>query len=277
MRHAEFSLFRVFRFGGFNWAVATVSANCPSLLKLILYGLICSVCLCRPTHALDWSSTDIQYLHGGGYLLGSAERDIVTVEHASGWQYGQNYLFVDTIHHRDGQDPVSWEAYGEAYAYLSAGKIFASSFAFGSVKDIGMTFGFNAGSQPVAAPFRAYLAGGSLQFDWPVFQFLQIDLLAYRNERLASTAFQVTPSWELPFSIAGAQFRFRGFMDYIAAGGAGPAETILFQPQLLLDVGTYAGGANHFLLGFEYQYWHNKFGLAGIEESLPQALMMLRY
>lgn len=47
----------------------------------------------------------------------------MTLEHSDGWQHGQNYFFVDTTSRESHQDPVSWEAYGEAYAFLSASKI----------------------------------------------------------------------------------------------------------------------------------------------------------
>lgn len=230
-----------------------------------------------PVPALDWSNSNIQYLYGSGYILGSKSRDIITLEHSDGWRFGQNYLFVDTINHRSNADPVSVEAYGEAYSYFSAGKILGRDLAFGPIKDIGSTLGFNAGSQPDTAPFRAYLAGVSVQFNIPNFQFLQIDMLAYKNERQANTAFQLTSSWELPFNLFGLPFRFRGFTDYITAGGVGPAPTIVSQPQLLLDIGALAGYKNRFLLGCEYQYWWNKFGLRGHTESLPQTLMILRF
>ena len=239
--------------------------------SLLLLGLISS-----PSQAFEWMSNNIQYLHGSGYLLGSSSRDIITLEHSDGWKYGQNFFFIDTINHENKLDPVSWEAYGEAYSYFSASKITGQSSPISAIKDIGLTLGFNAGSQP-SRPFRAYLAGITIQTNWSIFQFLQIDVLAYKNEQRPQTTFQITPVWELPFSIGNTLFRFRGFMDYIGAGGSGPSDTILFQPQLLLDVGAFMGYKNQFLVGSEYQYWHHKFGLSTFNESLPQALIMFRF
>ena len=230
-----------------------------------------------PLAAFDWTSSSIQYLHGSGYLLGAKDRDIVTIEHSNGWQYGQNFLFIDTIHHDDNRDPTSWEAYGEAYSYFSASKITGIAFKLGPIKDWGLSLGINAGSQPSKNPFHAYLAGASLQFDLPLFKFLQVDVLAYKNANLNSTSFQITPSWELPFQLAGLPMTFRGFMDYIGAGGSGTASTVLFQPQLLLDVGDFIGHKQQLMMGVEYQYWHHKFGLENIDESLPQAIAMLRF
>jgi nucleoside-specific outer membrane channel protein Tsx len=243
--------------------------------RLIVTLFLCITSL--PLAAFDWTSSNIQYLHGSGYLLGAKDRDIVTIEHSDGWQYGQNFLFIDTIHHDDKSDAVSWEAYGEAYSYFSGSKITGLAFNFGPIKDLGLTLGINAGSQPSQTPFRAYLAGVSLQFDLPLFKFLQVDFLAYKNANLSSTSFQITPSWELPFQLAGLPMSFRGFMDYVATGGSGDASTVLFQPQLLLDVGNFIDHKNQLMLGVEYQYWHNKFGLQNLDESLPQAVAMLRF
>jgi nucleoside-specific outer membrane channel protein Tsx len=225
--------------------------------------------------ALDWTSNSLQYLHGSGYLLGAHDRDIITLEHSNGWQYGQHFLFIDTTHQHI--DTNAWEAYGEAYSYLSGGKITGMDLSIGPIKDIGITLGINAGSQPTQTPFRAYLAGASVQFNWPIFKYIQIDCLAYKNAHLGSTSFQITPSWELPFQLAGIPLSFRGFMDYIGAGGSGAAQTVLFQPQLLVDAGHFIGHTQHLLVGLEYQYWHNKFGIDTIEESLPQAVAVLRF
>jgi len=230
-----------------------------------------------PSLAFDWTSSNIQYLHGSGYLLGAKDRDIITVEHSDGWKYGQNFFFIDTTYHEENTNGYQFEAYGEIYSYLSASKITGLPIKVGPIKDIGLTLGLNAGSQPSQTPFRAYLAGASLQFDLPLFKYLQLDFLAYKNEYLNTASFQLTPSWELSLDNLGLPIVFRGFMDYISAGGAGPAWTVLFQPQILLDVGRYYGHKQQLMLGIEYQYWHNKFGLMNFDESLPQSVVIFRF
>ena len=66
--------------------------------------------------AFDWTSSNVQYLHGTAYLLGSKDRDIITVEHSDGWKYGQNFFFVDTIYHEENLNGFQFEAYGEIYS-----------------------------------------------------------------------------------------------------------------------------------------------------------------
>src|SRR5690554_2962107 len=42
-----------------------------------------------------YSSTNVQILYGQDYELGEEKRTIMTLEHASGWEYGDNFFFVD--------------------------------------------------------------------------------------------------------------------------------------------------------------------------------------
>ena len=63
--------------------------------------------------AFDWGSTDVQYLKGSGYInpfvaetskFRKFDQDIITVEHADGWKYGDNFLFVDKIFYNGKED-----------------------------------------------------------------------------------------------------------------------------------------------------------------------------
>ena len=49
---------------------------------------------------------------------------------------------------------------------------------------------------------------------------------------------------------------------------------LLAQPQLLLDLGNLWGAKDKLFAGVEYQYWHNKFGVDGVDESLPQVMLL---
>lgn len=65
-------------------------------------------------------------------------------------------------------------------------------------------------------------------------------------------------------------FLIEGFADF--AGGEGTAvANQLIVPRFLLDVGDLAGiEENTLFMGVEWQYWRNKFGVAGVTESVPQ-------
>ncbi|MBI4917852.1 MAG: hypothetical protein HY825_18580 [Acidobacteria bacterium] len=52
---------------------------------------------------------------------------------------------------------------------------------------------------------------------------------------------------------------------------------LLAQPQVLVDLGPLWGNEGQVMLGIEYQYWRNKFGIAGVTESAPQAMVLWRF
>ncbi len=71
-------------------------------------------------------------------------------------------------------------------------------------------------------------------------------------------------AWGIP--IGDSAFSFEGFVNFIAAkgndefGNPTKAETN-FDAQVMLDVGKATGGPKgRYKIGFEYQYWKNKFG-----------------
>ena len=59
----------------------------------------------------EWSSSNIQLLSGDGFHLGSSRHNTITLEHADGWRYGENFLFIDVIQRSD----IGIEVYGEWY------------------------------------------------------------------------------------------------------------------------------------------------------------------
>jgi hypothetical protein len=42
-------------------------------------------------------------------------------------------------------------------------------------------------------------------------------------------------------------------------------------------VGDLWGNSGHFYAGIEYQYWHNKYGIKGLNESVPQVLVLWKF
>jgi nucleoside-specific outer membrane channel protein Tsx len=241
----------------------------------LLPVLCCLFCLCGCAQAFEWSATDVQLLYGEGFNLGDSERATATFEHADGWRYGDNFLFVDLIHHL-GHGGAEIEAYGEWYTRFSLKKMFGWEPGLPGIRDVLPSFGFNAGSRPTARPFRAYLAGLGFDFDLPGFDYLQLGLFAYQAETVSATGVQVTPVWSVPFSLGGLRFKFRGFLDYSTGGtNAFGSWHLLTQPQLLLDVGALCGGApDTFMAGVEWWIWLNKYGIKGQNESAPQAALV---
>lgn len=241
-----------------------------------------------PAYANDnwfqWSNTEIQYLHGDGYRMPLNSNDIsqsiITFTHAHGWAYGRNFMFMDTLITEDGQ-PSQTSVYGEAYSYFSLSKISGKELSFGIFKDLNATIGFNAGENFKSARSgpRILLYGVTADLNLPGFSLLTVDFLRHNPVEPSpqGTSWQITPVWKFPFEIFGTKWSLEGFADFIGKKGPGYARNALAQPQLRLDVGDLWGHSKQLYVGIEYQYWHNKYGIKGFHESLPQALVVWKF
>ena len=81
----------------------------------------------------------------------------------------------------------------------------------------------------------------------------------------------------LPFSVGRVDVEFAGFIDFIGSRGAGTVYQVLSQPQLRIDIGKPFGRKGQLYAGIEYQYWRNKFGDDGVNESHPQLLLVWKF
>ncbi len=226
-----------------------------------------------PSYAFDWTSSNIQALYGSDFELGDSDRTTVTVEHAHGWTYGQNFFFVDIADQND----IGVEVYAEVYGYLSLTKLSGHNIGWGLVNDISLMAGLNISNKPENDHFKAYLAGISLDFTNSYFDYLQLDITAYKSDDVRHKyGLQFTPVWSYPFEIGPAKFKFRGFTDFRTSNTNGSGNFhILAQPQVLVDVGDLAGiKSNTLYMGTELSYWHNKFGIKDVEESVVQAMII---
>jgi nucleoside-specific outer membrane channel protein Tsx len=219
---------------------------------------------CARASAQDWSATNAQLLHGRGYELGPESLEILTFEHASAWKLGSNFFFFD-VTQPFGDDTA---IYGEWYTRFAWSKLGLVDEGKGMLQDVSFAGSINAGTA-----FRAYLAGVTLHLRVPGFSFVDLDVMAYDDRSDSEVTYIVTPAWELPFDVGRAAMRFRGFVDVIGAEGNRSSQ-VLAQPQLLTDLGALWGRKSRFFLGVEYQYWRNKYGNAGVDESVPQLVLL---
>ncbi|QGZ40321.1 nucleoside-specific outer membrane channel protein Tsx [Pseudoduganella flava] len=245
---------------------------------------------CGAAHAADWSDTSLSYRYGTKFAEPYNEADItkhvVNFSHVSGYKYGKNFFSIDYLI-SDENDPSavgSRSGAHEAYAVyrhtLDLGKISGANLAFGPVRGVGVTAGFDINSKTDAgynSKKRMLVAGPTLMFDVP--GFLDVSLLALHESNAPYNGFtqtatdryrykthaMLTAAWGIPFS-AGIPLSFEGFANYIGTKGknefGGPtAVEINVDMQVMYDLSAALGAAkNTFKVGVEYQYWKNKFG-----------------
>lgn len=231
--------------------------------------------------AADWSTTEIQYQYGrlnSPFAGGKADTSIVTLQHASGYSFGDVFFFVDFLNDGKTDGFNDKDAYGEFYAYFSSAKILGSKFG-GPIKDIGVVVGINYGADP---GYVGYLPGAYIDWNAPGFAFLRTQFTAVIDDSTIpqKDGWQADVSWAYPFQIRGQRFSFEGHAEYTANDRSifGPQKDwILAQPQLRWDVGyALTGRKDQFFIGTEYQYWQNKLG-TNVDESAFQALGVWRF
>ncbi|NOQ81080.1 MAG: hypothetical protein GQ548_00970 [Methylophaga sp.] len=244
------------------------------LYRFILLTMLFSVpYIVNAEPFFNWTSNNIQVLHGNHFKLGDKSRTLLTFEHADGWRYGENFFFVELIDRED----TSTEVYGEFYPRLSWSKITGQTPSLPLFKDFSLVAGINAGNLPKADPYKAYLFGAGISFNIPHMDFLTVDIQAFKAENVHTTGVQITPVWSMPFDIGSLHFLFKGYAEWQSDKATGGSSSLLTQPQLLLDVGQLFGQNNKIYAGIEYHYWHNKFGIKGLTEKVPQAMMMINF
>jgi len=219
---------------------------------------------------INYSDTSITLLHGTGFEIDPHLQTTVTIEHFSDWAFGDLFTFID-YYKFHGTD-TDW--YGEFSPRLSLGKISGYDLSFALfhsdyliVEDLLIAGTYERGEKPDLS--EAFLLG--LGFD---LKFSMLELIGYEGFRYANVNIyarkdpgsgfediQLTFAAAYPFTIGRAKFLADGFIDYVA--GLGPkAENLHFVPQVKLDIGNFWNRPDQLYLGFDYDYWSNKYGVA---------------
>lgn len=237
--------------------------------------IVCTICLClfvllssAPAVAQNWNAFNAQLLYGTGFELEREKAETLTLEWINGWAYGDNFAFVDIRPLRGNSS-----FYGEWLPRLSFSKISGKAFSAGPVEDVLLSGALEKGEG-----FANYLIGGAVDLDVPGFNFIQTNGYLRENPDLPGTTWQVTVVWNATFETGPAHWTFHGFFDWAGSEGesgtsAYEKQNFLIQPQLLLDVGRLVKRQDQLYVGIEWWYWHNKFGIPGVEESVVQAMI----
>jgi hypothetical protein len=238
-----------------------------------------------PAAAAEWSDTSIGWRHGTKFREPfnnqNITKNILNLTHVSGYKYGTNFFNVDMLM-SDDKDPSTVGGSGAQEAYVvyrntvALSKVTGKEYKYGGfVRDFGATFGFDWNTKNdvgYASKKRMLVLGPTVMFDVPGFLNMSVLILresnapvghpsryTYKSHPALSTA------WGIP--IGSSAFSFEGFLLNIASkgrdefGNQTKPETN-FDAQIMLDVGMVTGAApkGTFKVGFEYQWWKNKFG-----------------
>ena len=216
---------------------------------------------------LDWSATNIQLLQGNHYKIGDETRTIATFEHANGWKYGDFFIFADQIWQDDGQ----YSYYVEPTLRFSLSKIFDRDLSYRLLRDVLIATHI----EKAKGNKSTKLNGVAFDFNLPGFNFFKTHAFLRDNPNLSGSTYQITFAWNSSFKIKNVNFLIEGFADF-AGGEDDKRSNQLIVPRFLIDVGQIIKiKENKLWAGIEWQYWHNKLGLDGVTESVPQ--LQLKY
>ena len=239
-------------------------------------------------HAADWSDTALSERYGTSFQepdnTGKVAKHIINLTHVSGYSYGTNFFSLDMLN-SDASDPAegnkgvgAQEAYAVYRNTVDFSKFTASPLKFGVVKSLGATAGFDWNTKNNSYGSRKQMAvvGPTVMFDVPGFVNLSVLELyesQYSNFNSSTSRFNYKPhaaldlAFGIPFSIGPAKFSFEGYWDYISTkgqlepGGAASGKETHFDGRIMYDVSPWlTAKAKTFQLGFEYEFWKNKFG-----------------
>ncbi|WP_019028620.1 hypothetical protein [Colwellia piezophila] len=273
-------------------------------IRASLTALALTAALSAPMASAEiWSNTEVQLQAGGEFEHGFGQQStgtITTFQHAGGWEYGDNFFFVDHSQY-SGKNGVadSAEFYGEWYSNFSLSAMTGADVSFWGVKDVGLVAGFNYAPEVDSS---WVLPGVTFALDLPGFAFATLNVSAFMHLSGADesyyqdfnspfkiidedTSFMVDLAWAMPFKLGSTSWSFEGHLEYIDGRtqrnnfGTDELESwILFQPQVRLDVGELIGTpSNRLFAGIEYQYWKNKLGMKGVDDNTVQFLAVWRF
>lgn len=246
--------------------------------------------LSMASQAADWSDTSIGYRYGSKFAepfgTNNIHKNIFNLTHVSGYSYGTNFFNVDLLM-SDKNDPAApgsnngaQEAYVVYRHTLDLSKVTGANLSYpGVVRNLGLTAGFDWNVKDDAgynSKKRMLVAGPTVMFDVP--GFLNVSLLQLWESNAPTNEFSgtstprysydahpmLTAAWSIPVPV-GLPIAFEGFANFIAGKGKNEfgvqtAPETNIDMQLMYDVGTLWNTPKKFKVGFEYQYWKNKFG-----------------
>ena len=240
---------------------------------------------------LEWKDTSVGVRYGTSFAEPYESDDITKTifhfTHANGYKYGTNFLNIDYLLSGDddpknlGSDAGAWEVYVLYRHLLDIGKVTGQSLAFGPVRGVGLTTGFDwnhKNDTGYNSRKQMLVLGPTVMMDVP--GFLNISVLGFWESNSPYSEFTqsgvnryhydfhpaLCASWSVPIEVAGQSLSFDGYANIIASKGDdefgnGTAPETNIDMQVMYDASQWFGlDKNSLKLGIEYQFWRNKFG-----------------
>ena len=211
---------------------------------------------------LQWQDNSLTYLNGIDFKVDPPKQQTVTFEHASGWSFGDLFIFVDGIKYNTEATNGAGDGhtfYGEISPRLSLGKISGADLSFGPVKDVLLAATYEFGEDDV----DSYLLGPAVDLNIPGFDYFQLNtyLRTTDGRRDGDNVWQITPVWSYTIPVGDSDLVIDGFMDWVVDNDDSYHANLHFNPQVKYDLAKAMGWGKRFYVGVEYDYWSDKYGI----------------
>ena len=211
---------------------------------------------------LQWQDNSLTYLNGIDFKVDPPKQQTVTFEHASGWSFGDLFIFVDGIKYNTEATNGAGDGhtfYGEISPRLSLGKISGADLSFGPIKDVLLAATYEFGEDDV----DSYLLGPAVDLNIPGFDYFQLNtyLRTTDGRRDGDNVWQITPVWSYTIPVGDSDLVIDGFMDWVVDNDDSYHANLHFNPQIKYDLAKAMGWGKRFYVGVEYDYWSDKYGI----------------
>ena len=271
--------------------------------KLTLAALAIVALAAIPAKAANWSDTYLGWQYSNQFrdpgIATNETKNRIELSGVYGWDYGTNFFDVNMLAAGkmdpannpqqstyggtmgNGGNPGQAGVPGDTEVYVvyrsnfDLGKIFKTNMAFGPVREVDFTVGFDFDSTDnlFASNKKFMVAGPQVGFDVKK-GFWDLGIGACREQNYNGivqkevdfkTSYIVWTAWKKEFNV-GIPMIFKGWANYLGAkgndgfGNATKPET-LTDFYLMFDASSLIGrkpGA--FLIGPGFEFWNNKFG-----------------
>jgi nucleoside-specific outer membrane channel protein Tsx len=240
--------------------------------------------------AADWSDTALSLRYGTKFAEPydndsngkrvDITKEIIALTNATGFKYGTTFVNIDFLQsdHNDpgggiAGNPGAQEVYGVFRGTFDLGKITGAKLAMGPIRGYAVTAGFdvNTKNDGYASKKRLIVFGPTVEMEVPGFLNLSVLLFDESNapaaiHRRYHYKNHATFEADWGIGIGDLPLSFNGYAQFITSKGkdefgAQTAPESHIDADLMLDAGSLAGlSKKTWLVGVEYEYWHNKFG-----------------
>jgi len=218
-----------------------------------------------------FTDTSISGLYGTDYeLVPDGTLKTITLEHASSHDWGGVFFFVDR---HQGEDDATGKQFKETYGELSPKFKLAQFDNNGFIKQVNLAGTYEFGSNSNGFSQDNYLVGVGADLNVPIpgMKYASATLYHAFNDNTADDQqITLTYGWERNNIV------IDGYIDY-SFNNDDIEDNLHINPQIKYNLQQVLGIDNRLEVGMEYSYWKNKYGIDGVNQSTPSALVKFHF